>query len=205
MEGINLTDLELSLEIPDDFQKMRSLPDDPPRSIAYYRAGEGYRCIMMLYPIPLEHAMPFDSPSAVVSGIHSSMDDGQGLIEVDSGKTSRGKKFIYSIVKSKMEPSGIQYCLTLHLQGAKACLNITGFFDEAGTTGTREAAVLEALMRNGKSHEELLANWSKDPYDPQFSRGLLANASEGKDLDSYFPQHPLSVARGFIQSLIAMN
>lgn len=205
MEGINLTDLGLSLEMPDDFQKMRSLPDDPPRSVAYYRDGEGYRCILMLYPIPLEHTMPFDAPAAVVAGIHRSIDDEQGLVEVDSGSTSKGKMFIYSIVKSKMEPSGIQYCLTMHLRGTKACLNITGFFDEIGVTGDRETAVMEALMRSGKTREDVLIDWAKDPYDPQFSRGLLANASELKDFDSYFPQHPLSVARDFIRFLIAMN
>lgn len=71
-----------------------------------------------------------------------------------------------------------------------------------GLTGVRDAAVYEAFQRDLKW---TTAEWSADPYDPNYHHGILMNFSERREYDSAFPQHPLSEARAFISFVIEQN
>ena len=194
-------------KMPGRYQKLNSMPDDPPYSCAYgYETNEA-ECFVMVYPISLVQAMPFDQPESVIDGIHAALGDDQGLISVDSGKTSAGLNFIYSIVKTLKEPSGVQYCLTMHLCYGQYAVQVQGFFDELGVTGMRDAIVFSQAQSEGKvkTVENGIKGWIADPYDPDYNHGCLMNLSEKQEYDRRFPQHPLSEARQFIADLASIN
>ena len=193
--------------VPDRYRKMKSMPDDPPYSCAYGHETEEAGCFVIMYPIPLAQAMPFENPESVIDGIHEALGDDQGLVAVDSGKTMAGLDFIYSIVKTLKEPSGVQYCLTMHLCYGQYAVQVQGFFDELGVTGMRDAMIFTQAQSEGKveATEDGIKGWNADPYDPDYSHGCLMNLSEQQEYDRWFPQHPLSEARQLIEDLTSIN
>jgi hypothetical protein len=74
--------------------------------------------------LPYRKNDAFNNPQAVIDGIHNSLGDDQGLVEAEAAILN---KCIYSIVKTKMEPSGVQYCLTLHFDISGKYYIVTGF------------------------------------------------------------------------------
>ena len=186
------------LALPDGFLPMRPMPDDPPGSLPRGMEDPGATCFAMVMPIDPAQAMPFDNPRDVIDGIHEALADDQGLVEVVSSQTASGLRCIHSVVKTAAEPSGVQYALTLDLELPEFCIQIQGFFDEGGTTGTRDAAV---YAMTGAGPDE----WRRDPYDPARTAGNLMNLSELPKYDSAFPQHPLSLLRGFVADVLRYN
>lgn len=79
-------------------------------------------------------------------------------------------------------------------------IQISGYFDEIGTTGIRDVMVFEILRRKGKVNEDM-ESWTADPYDPSVKTGFLMNISEREQYDEIFPDHPLSVVRSLIRHL----
>ena len=186
------------LTLPDGYLPMRHMPDDPPHSLPLGMETAGSTCLLMAMPIPSDQAMPYDDPRDVIDGIHGALAKDQGLVEVGSGKAASGARLIYSVVKTAVEPSGTQYALTLNLEGRRHDVCVQGFFDEAGTTGARDAAVFAMI---GAS----LDGWSRDPYDPGITEGYLMNASESPDYDDAFPDHPLSLLRRLVAEIAEEN
>lgn len=193
------------INIPNDLQRLNSLPEDPPNSISYGKETSSTNIFMMIYPINNTSAMPYDNERMVIDGIHSSLAEDQGLIEVKSGTTNNGKKFIYSIVKSKLNPSGVQYTLVMHLNMNNYTININSYFDEIGITGTRETTIMNKLINEGKLTTSNMQDWVRDPYDSNFKKGFLMNIGEDIYYDPLFPLHPLSEARKLIKYLIENN
>lgn len=193
----------LPIVIPEWFAKMNSMPDDPPLSVPYGYETEKAECFVMIQPIQLEQAMPFEHPEAVVDGIHHALGDNQGLIDVKTGKTNASRNYIYSIVKTLNETRGVQYCLTMHLDFQDYAVQVQGFFDELGTTGVRDAIVY-ALTR-GERTGDPLNGWVQDPFDPGYTRGVPMNRSENEKYDAQFPAHPLSELRKFLSVLVESN
>ena len=196
---------DLGIILPREFTKVNSMPDDPENSSAYVKETSNSINFMMIYPIPKEASMPFGNEDTVINGVHGALGENQGLIEVKSGVTKNGKGYIYSIVKSKKQPSGIQYVLTMHIDNSHNILNIQGFFDENGMTGFRDTTIMNKLISEGKIIPPNMDNWMQDPYDLNYKKGLLMNASENAEYDSVFPNHPLSEMRTLIKYLIANN
>ena len=195
------------IRIPERYQKVKSLPEDPENSSAYAYQNEGAGCFLLSFPIPKESAMPYGQPEEAVKGIHEALGDNQGLIEVESGKTGFGSPYIYSIVKSLKQPSGVQYCMTMHVDRGDFSAQVQGFFEELGTTGFRDALIF-ALAQNEnlvKMTENGIEGWNQDPYDSTFVRGNTMNLSEKKEYDNQFPTHPLSEARKCVSEIISMN
>lgn len=186
------------LTLPDSYFPMRPMPDDPPHSLPLGMETTGTTCFLMVMPIPSEQAMPYDGPKDVIDGIHDALAEDQGLVEVGEGMAASGARLIYSVVKTAVELSGTQYALTLNLEGRRNDICVQGFFDEAGTTGARDAAV---FAMTGAT----LDNWSRDPYDPGVTEGYLMNASESPDYDDAFPDHPLSLLRRLVAEVIGNN
>ena len=172
------------------------MPEDPPDSIVIMKVTEESQCMVLICPI--DQTMPLDNPQAVINGIHNSLADDQGLVEAEA---LTDKKGIYSIVKTKQDPSGVQYCLTLHFNLSGKLYNATGFFSEQGFTGRREAVVYELTHRDGIVKPDM-DGWAFDPYDKNHTKGFLMNLSESRQFDEMFPLHSLSELRNFIKELV---
>lgn len=192
-------DNNVSLVIDDSWQSLKTMPKDPPGTHVFGKATENCKCFIIAHPISVQHTMPFGDPQKIINGVHAALADEQALIEVKSGSTEMGK-IVYSIIKTKKQPSGVQYTLTMDMATKSGAVHIQGFFDEAGVTGRRDVIIYELERRNGNVTKDF-EGWMIDPYDSSFRRGMyLMNLSELEKYDSMFPQHPLSVARAFIRS-----
>ena len=115
-----------------------------------------------------------------------------------------GKRYVYSIVKSGKDPSGVQYILVFQIEYSNLVLNIQSFYDEIGVTGIRDSAVYELALREGKVRNTF-EDWMEDPYDPSYVKGLRMNISERPEYDVLFPEHALSVLRSFLREVIQNN
>lgn len=191
--------------LPKDFIKTNSMPCDPIGSVAHGKQTPYANCFMIMFPIDSQSAMPFDNTQIIIDGIHNSLAMDQGLIEVNNGITKNQNKYIYSIIKSKKEPSGIQYVLTMHLNVNNRVINIQAFFDEVGITGQRDSFVLNKLISDKVITLPDMNGWRTDPYDVNYKKGLLMNLSEKPEYDLFFAHHPLSEARSFIKYIIENN
>lgn len=195
------------LMMPERYELLKPLPEDPPYSRAFGFQTPGALCYVLTRPIPAGKAMPYGDPQPVIDGIHSALADDQGLIAVEKGETKAGCRFIYSIVKSMNEPGGVQYCLTMHVEYPECAVMVQGFFDEAGTTGIRDAMVYAMLSNEGKvrATENGIEGWNEDPFDPNYTHGNRMNCSEHEQYDGLFPDHPLSEMRRFAAELAELN
>lgn len=181
------------------YQSVDRLPEDPEGSLLFGSATSNTIAICQVWEIDESKAMDLDS-QALVNGIHNSLDPNQALIEVGCDKSLSGHDYIYSIVKTLKEPNGVQYFVLCHYWSDDSVLNFQGFFDEVGTTGTRDSMIYSSLLQQ-HSYEEIQNKWWFDPYDNNFKHQTLMNLSEKKELDEYFPEHPLSLARAFIEKI----
>ena len=84
-------------------------------------------------------------------------------------------------------------------------LNVQAFFEEIGTTGTRDSVVYEICRRQGLvgADGDFFKGWAKDPYDETITEGALMNLSEQEQFDAQFPGFPLSMCREFVRTLKA--
>lgn len=203
---MKIADIEFNFD--ESYTKVKSLPDDPKDSVPFCSQNENAECFVMIYPISIERAMPFDNCQSVIEGIHNCLGKDQGLIEVENGNTKSGLPYIQSIVKTlDQEHHGVTYCLTLHIQYPNSVLQIQGFFNETGTTGIRDTQVFLALREKGivTLTENGAEGWAKDPYDENYKSGVLKNLGENKEFDQFFPAHPLSECHRVLQYILDNN
>ena len=193
-----------NVRIPHGQMPLQPDPSDPEGASAYGYETEESTAVLLVSALEPKDAMPFHSRQLVIDSIHGYLGEKQGLISVQDGRTAAGRDYVCSVVKSAKEPSGVQYTLTMQLDYGGWVLNLTGFFEEKGETGTREAVTLEQLRSRGRFTEDL-KGWAMDPYDAAFKKGLLMNISEMEHLDEKFPGHPLSVLRRFIAYVAEHN
>lgn len=191
--------------IPTEFMKMNSMPEDPVNSLCYGKETSLSTGFLIMYPIDVHLAMPFDNIETVINGIHSTLDEKQGLIEVRTGITKNQRKYVYTIIKSQLNPDGIQYSLTMNIDMVDYIIDIKSYFDEKGITGQRESVIMEKMIRDGKITLPNIDGWMRDPYDSNYKKGLLMNLSEQSMFDEMFPQHPLSETRNLIKYIIENN
>ncbi len=195
---------ELELVIPDNLEPLEGDAGDPPGTVCYGLQNSNTQNFMLIFPIAMDKAMPIDAPRIIIDCIHDGMGENQGLIKVGEGYTRKGKKYVYSIVKSGMEPSGVQYILILQIHYPHSVLNIQSYYNEIGITGMRDAKIYEKAKREGKLTGDF-GGWAEDPYDPADVRGLRMNLSESEEYDEMFPEHPLSVLRSFVDEVLRNN
>ena len=193
--------------MPERYELLKPVPEDPPYTRSFGFQTPGALCYVITRPIPAGSAMPYDDPRSVIDGIHQALADNQGLIAVEKGETKGGRRYIYSIVKTLKEPSGVQYCLTMHVEYEECAVLVQGFFDEMGTTGFRDTMVYAMLSNEGKVREteDGIEGWNEDPYDPEYMHGNRMNCSEHERYDELFPKHPLSQMRMFAEELAELN
>lgn len=194
----------LTIQLPEKYEALAALPDDPEGAQSYGKDTSGAVCFVQTYPIKEEKVMPMNDNLSIIAGIHESLGERQGLIEVINGMTRYNKRYVYSIVKSGRIPSGMNYILTMHLVKSGLALCVKGLFEERGTTGVRDATVYEYARRENLV-TEVGKGWFKDPYDETFTNGLVMNLAEDRKYDHSFPKHPLSEMRKLIEYIIENN
>ena len=195
------------LNMPAWMRKMDSVSVDPVDSVPYGYETPNAGCFVLARAVPLEHSLVSAGKQAIIDGLHRTLHDDQGLIEVEEGKTAAGRRYLYSVVKTLKQPSGVQYTLILDLDDADCSVTVHGTFDEKGTTGFRDSMVFAMLSNGGKVEvtEDGIKGWNADPYDPEYLKGSLMNCSETREYDTVFPLHPLSVLRQFVTELVELN
>lgn len=192
-------DIKDILNLPENFQVLKNLPKDPINCVNYGIATSQCQGFIQAFAISIGNAMPFDDTKAIIDGIHHSLEEKQALIEVKNGVSKNGRQYVYSIVKTQMEPSGIEYIMLMHVSYDKVGISINGHFLECGMTGMRDTTVWEMAYRQNLVSAHDNKNWWFDPYDKDFKHPFLMNLSEQEDLDALFPEHPLSQCRKFIK------
>ena len=182
--------------IPAYYQQVDSTPEDPEGSIPFMVKTDQAICFLLIYPIALSETVPREQTD-LIQGISQFLTKKQALIlaEADDDKA-------YSIVKTAMEPSGMEYTLTYQKFYKDFAINITGFFEEDGTTGFRDTMVYELCRRDGSvgSEKDPFAGWKLDPYGCADKDDLMMNLSEQEQYDEHFPAHPLSMCRELIKT-----
>ena len=183
------------IKLPSNLKEVPLQGDEPPRCKNYWFGVEnGFNLFLRYFPIPTEHANPLDEKKTIEI-IHNTLDDDQGLIEVEKGETKLGLKYISVITKSFMGPEhGVQYFLRINLfkdSVPEWAHEIDTFFGEEGITGQRDTLVM-AMLKMPK-------DWMEDPYDKNYTKGIRMNKSEDRKFDAQFPNHPLTQARSFLE------
>ena len=189
----------------------------PEGSLGYTIASDNATGIVVCFEVPPETAMPFDNPEELVRYLHETMNENQGIIEAKNGKCKNGGRYVYYIMKYSYGEEHISsrvfgYQLNFNFEIDDHVYFISGSFDEAGMTGQRDSI---GLMLLAKSKEQagqaadltdiMEHDWFCDPYDPSFTKGFLMNRSEVSELDSMFPEHPLSVTRSLVNFVVENN
>lgn len=142
-----------SLNIPDGYRKLKqtkpaeaddSLPKD---ILAYQKTTNNSDNLMMIFVTSEEDAMPYDEQQ-IIDGIHETLDDRQGVIEVCTVEKDSGERFVYSIVKTVKEPAGVLYYLRMNIFSPYGDIyELQATFEEIGTTGVRDSTIF-AMARN---------------------------------------------------------
>ncbi len=176
------------------------------KDAAYRKTVDTSENMVLIKKIRQNEAMNPDDLDGLIQGIHDCLADNQGLIEVKNGITPRGYKFIYSIVKNLQDSlfGGVRYFLRLNLFYEKEILEIQADFTEINATGMRESMCVDLARRAGLADisKDGFKDWSKDPYDPEYTKGCLKNLAEKEGLDALFPDNPLTQAHELLLSVL---
>lgn len=187
----------MSLEIPDYYQKVDSMPDDPKDSVPCLAQTEMAICFALLSPIEISEAMPQDKDT-VLRSVRHFLNEKQGIIQVEVTDNS-----VYTIIKTLKEPAGVIYTLTYQRFFTDSVLNVQTFFEEAGTTGIRDSMAYELGRKENLvgNDDDPFFGWTGDPYDKDYKKGALMNLSEQEAFDEVFPESPLSMCRELLRCL----
>lgn len=186
-----------SFTIPEYYQNVDPMPDDPEESVPCMTGTDNAVCFMIAYPAEMSKSLP-RTKDDLIAGIRKYLGDNQGLIQVEAEEDH-----VFSIVKSLMEPGGVQYIFTYQKFYPDFILEINAFFEEAGIKGQRDSMVYGLCSKQGivGSGEDPFKGWACDPYDESIRQGKLMNLSEHEKYDAMFPGHPLSMCRELIRVL----
>ena len=188
-----------TIVIPGDYSKLDPQTAAMPGTLPYLCQTENAVCLALISAEDVSQSIPH-TQAALIEGIRQFLGEKQGLIQAEASDARA-----FSIVKTLMEPSGVQYCLTYQKFYADFIVNIQAFFEERGTTGMRDALVYELCRREGRvgKGDDPFAGWAQDPYDAAVSAGALMNLSEREEYDARFVGFPLTMCRAFIRALEA--
>jgi len=212
-----------AIEFPEEYGPLnKPLPKDLPKDAV----GCGVRTsnalgLVTVFAVTENASMKFDEEKLLIDELHECMDEHMGLIEVKSGETASGNKYIFSIRKMRMQteeddgekqaglPLGNVYLLNMNVRLNEQIQFISGSFEEEGVTGMRDSTVYSLMRCKGSPFENSnlgdFSGWTFDPYDANYKKGFLMNLSEDAKFDEMFPEHPLSVARKFVSDFIRLN
>lgn len=144
--------------MPDSYRQIKALPEDPVGTVAYGFSTPYSQSFITAFPFPPESAMLFGDAQRVINGIHHSLGNNQALIEVNTGETTSGRPYIYSIIKTAQEPSGVQYFILFQEKIGNEVVCVKAFFQEYGTTRIRDNEIFSAMLSQGILTMEERAN-----------------------------------------------
>ena len=167
-------------------------------------ASESYGNVVVAHINPSD-ALTFNKDT-LIKTIHDTLEDNQGLIEVEAGTNPRGYEYIYSIIKTYHEDDlNVNYCVHMNIKNGDEMIEICGSFFETRMTGIRSAMGWNMAMSAGLEIEEgspsRIKGWVQDPYDPEYKKGCRMILCEKRGLDGMFPADPLSQARELVLAL----
>jgi hypothetical protein len=127
-----------------------------------------------------------------------------GIIEVTLIDL-QGYAAVKTVLKIPQEQKGTTYLVSLTIPFRACSFVVKVQAMEVDATNMRGTLVLDQLMETGlvKLTDNGLEGWNMDPYDPHFREGRLMNLSERQGYDAQFPEHPLSLARGYMDLVLA--
>ena len=195
-------DIKSLLDLPEEYKVLGRTSAAPMYCENYTKETPNCISYMQSFPMSARRAMDYYNVQKIIPGIHQSLRENQALIEVKAGKTKNNRQYVYSIVKTKGEPSGVQYYLLMHITYEDIAINVNGHFIEKGMRGYRDMMVWELARREGIVSSTDNSKWCFDPYDKNLKRPYLMNLSEKEEYDEMFPDHPLSQCRTFIKTVI---
>ena len=203
---VNVWDGGPTLALADYWQEGNVLSDDPPGTQAFgYLFSDDSTGTVTARTYPDQYAMPLDKDRMIDSLLKADavVAGDAALIELNVEQTAGGIPFVYSLMKIKQEPGGVQYNLTLHLH-AEHVYQVQGFFIEGHTTGIRDAMVYEIARQNDwldePTADDPMGGWARDPFTGSRT-GFVMNMSELPRFDEQFLAHPLSMARELLRSI----
>ncbi len=201
------------IKMPNNYKKIKGkFPEEmglPEDAFGYEMVNEGANALIVCFDVDESVSMPFDDNEKIIRNMHEMKNPNEGLVEVNSGETKSGAKYVYVILKHAMMQEdgvfvGTEYTMNVNVRLGSAIKFLNASFMEQGTTGMRDAVVYELLRRDGRVGENM-EGWSIDPYDESYTEGFLMNASESALYDEMFPLHPLSAERQLIKYIIDNN
>lgn len=129
---------------------------------------------------------------------------GAGIVEVES-VTVAGMAAARVVVKIPQAPRGMAYAGSIILPFRDRSYVIRVEAKEQGTTGARDAAVLDRMLASGRVTvgSKGIEGWFRDPYDPAIVTPVRWNLSEDAAYDAQFPAHPLTLVRALLSEISA--
>jgi len=187
------------LRLPSPWQRLDDMPDQPYGTQVAGFITETCQAIVFVRRVLQTAWMPLDTGS-ITDSIAKVLSEDVGLLDVGVHKTASGIPYAYTLVKAKMEPSGLNFNVTLHLHSDYRH-EIDAFFTEIGTTGVREALVWELAMREGRVRPGPggLEGWTVDPHG--IGGAFLPNLADDVEYDEKFREHALAEARAFLRAV----
>ena len=173
IQTIPAVDIKALLGLPSNYHELNKEPDDPDGCVIYGTTTPLCKVIIKCYMINQRKAMPFDNEKVIIEGIHMSLPEDEALIEVKAGNTNNKRRYVYSTIKIKQKPFGVQYYLQMDVeyQGAAICIN--GYFVEKGTTGMRDNMIWVLACREGIVSASDNSKWMFDPYNKSLKRPYM--------------------------------
>ncbi|MBQ9059372.1 MAG: hypothetical protein IJ125_09335 [Atopobiaceae bacterium] len=188
--------------LPPYYSPVEEMPFNPYESeiaLGFGTKSENALCFIAITPIPLDMAMDYNDPGSILEYCREEFGDNQGVIEIDTGRTNAGYRYVYSLVKTRLDVEGeplpvVTYTLNMHVDYRDFTLSVVGNFEEAFNTGVRHS--IGAMIISKQTGLELGSEeWFRDPYNPEWRKGFLMHLAEHRMFDAMFSQHPLSIAR----------
>ena len=160
----------------------------------YTSDGDGVG--LYFFPTRPDVAADITSPEEVRRFYRESASAGGATpIEVDTLELD-GCQAIRSIMKIQQTPSGWTYVGSITLTFRDFSFVVKAQCEERGTTGMREAIVVDQMLRSGRlKSDHPQEGWMVIPEDATGKPNLPRSIAEGEEYDHQFQDHPLSRVR----------
>lgn len=196
-------DINKKINVPSDFMLL-NFSNTTSDFIQYKKHTDSAYCLARIYLEEKQKALPFDTNN-IINKLHNVLTDDKGLVEVKSGITKNGGRYVYYIIKKQKNSFSMEYDLLMNIDINDELFCVQTKFSEEGITGKRDSVILNDLANKGIVSLPDMNGWFRDPYDENHKKGLLMNLSEKEEYDNIFPYHPLSELRRFIKYIIENN
>lgn len=149
--------------------------------------------------------LPGDAESEALRSFYREVISGQkgGLIRVEFVSIDN-LPAVETIFKIPLEASEYFYIgsFTLPFEDCSYVVKIQA--RDWGDTRFRSQSIADRLTTSGKLKADDYGNylnWAYDPYDPTLSEGTLMNIAEQEIYDLFFPDHPLTLVRTYMNRI----